>query len=154
MLWKSVRAACLAGLVLAASLAGADLSQADMDAERAAFEDRIAALANPDVRALLQPVPREIAWIRLGTAWDDPPLDEIAYVPDPLAWIADYPSIDDMGANYVSGLLIFTNPNVFRGDATVRQPFDHPFRAEMIWSQVVLADGSVLAVTDDPFGDP
>jgi len=118
-----------------------------LDAERAAWNARIAALADEDLRPRVMNLADEVFHTRLARLTGEQQSWPVGYIPDPFLWMTDYPTVDDMAANYHAGLIAFTDGDVFRGSVDINQPFEYPFDTSFSWNNVSLVDGTVVPVS-------
>ena len=125
-----------------------ELSPEDaLEAKRADWQTRIAALPDADLRPRMQTLADQVLQARqagfqgAGQSWP------VTYTPDPFLWMTDYATVDDMATHYHTGLIAFTDGSAFRGDVNVSQPFEYPFDLSFAWDAVSLADGMVVPVS-------
>lgn len=149
--YRSATVALLIGLALLGCKEEAARTYDDIEAQKEAYTARIAALDDPAARETLQNAAYEVAYLQEVLLPVERTFEAIVYETDPFAWMTDYPSVDDMVSQYIAGLFPFTSPDTFRGDIDVHQSFTYPFKRQLVWADIALADGSVSTVNNDPF---
>lgn len=125
-----------------------ETQRAELQQKRAEIEARIQNLESEALRDEAMGLTKTVFWLLDQQIDDQIPPSETSYDENPFLWIDDYKNPSDMLANYINGIIAFTYNEYLLGDIDITMPFAYPFDNQFVWSDVTLADGTHIPISN------
>jgi len=141
---------CICTITFSSCTKSIDDKLKDLEKEKLAFEKKVALIKNDSLKQQAQALGGMLFWFQEIDLKNQKMPTDTAYAENPFLILEDYPSLTELGNNYLNGIIIEkSDSGSDKTELKVHYPFAFPFQRKTNWSSVQFSDKTSTAIAED-----